>query len=487
MHSSEPELQRSLGAANLTAIGIGAIIGAGIFVITGHAAAAYAGPAVVLSFALAGLGCLLAGLCYAEYASMIPIAGSAYTYTYATFGRPWAWIIAWNLVLEYLVSAAAVAAGWSGYFVALAQSWELQIPAALASAPLSLSSGGTFVTTGALFNLPAALLVVVITVVLVHGVRLSVAFNNAMVAIKLSIVVLVIVVGWPHVQSAYHTPFIPPNSGTFGEFGWSGVLRATGVVFFAYLGFDAVSVLSQETRNPQRNVPIGILGAILICTTLYMLMSYVVTGIAPHSALGVNSPVSEAMRYAGAGIGWLAPIIEAGAVVGLASVVLVLLLAQSRIFFAMSQDGLIPALFGRIHPKYRTPHHGTLICGGIAAALAGTLPLASLGELISIGTLAAFTFVCIGVLILRINAPAVRRPFRTPAIWIVAPLGALICTLMMAFLPASTWLRLGVWTLLGLIIYLSYGVRHSRPPRWSIEMSDRPGHGTQAAQRSMTN
>jgi basic amino acid/polyamine antiporter, APA family len=453
------------------AIGIGAIIGAGIFVVTGHAAATYAGPGVMLSFALAGLGCLFAGLCYAEYASMIPVAGSAYTYTYATFGRLWAWIIAWNLVLEYLVSAAAVAAGWAGYFLPLAQRWGLAVPAPLAGAPLTVDTGGELILTGALFNLPAAVLVLAITMVLVYGVRLSVAFNNTMVAIKLGIVVLVIAIGWPYVDGAHHTPFVPPNTGTFGEFGWSGVLRATGVVFFAYLGFDAVSVLAQESRHPQRDVPIGILGALLICTTLYMLMSYVVTGIAPYSTLNVANPVSEAMRQAGSAADWLVPVINAGAVVGLASVVLVLLLAQSRIFHAMSQDGLLPPLFGRVHPRYRTPHHGTLVNGAIAALLAGILPLNALGELISIGTLAAFAFVCAGVLILRIKAPHVHRPFRTPALWVVAPLGTVTCILMMAFLPAGTWIRLALWTLLGLAIYFSYSVRHARPPRWSIALT----------------
>jgi APA family basic amino acid/polyamine antiporter len=461
-------LCRSLGPWHLIAIGIGAIIGAGIFVVTGHAAAAYAGPAVVLAYALAGLGCLLSGLCYAEYASMIPIAGSAYTYTYATFGRFWAWVIAWNLLLEYLISAAAIAAGWSGYFLPLAHRIGIAVPAALAAAPLAVSNGGEFAMTGAVFNLPATALVTAMTLVLMYGVKLSVAFNNTMVAIKLGIVLLVIMVGLPHVSSANHTPFVPPNTGTFGEFGWSGVLRATGIIFFAYLGFDAVAVLAQETRNPQRNVPIGILGALLICTALYMLMSYVVTGIAPYASLHVANPVSDAVSRVGAATTWLVPIINAGAVVGLASVVLVLLLAQTRVFYAMSQDGLVPPLFGRVHPRYRTPHLGTLASGMLAAVLAGTLPLNALGELISIGTLAAFAFVCTGVLILRVKAPHIRRPFRTPALWLVAPLGAGSCVLMMAFLPIGAWARLALWTLLGLAIYFSYSIQHARPPRWSI-------------------
>jgi len=466
--SEELALHRSLGAWHLIAIGIGAIIGAGIFVVTGHAAAAYAGPGVVISFALAGLACLFAGLCYAEYAAMIPVAGSAYTYTYATLGRFWAWIIAWNLVLEYLISSAAIAAGWSGYFLALAQQLGMSIPATLAGAPLAVADAGELVATGAAFNLPAAALVMAITIILMYGLKLSVTFNSTMVAIKLGIVLLVIIVGLPHVSGANHTPFVPPNTGVFGEFGWSGVLRATGVIFFAYLGFDAVSVLAQETRNPQRNVPIGILGALLICTALYMLMSYVVTGIAPYDSLHVANPVSEAVRQIGDTANWLVPIINCGAVVGLASVVLVLLLAQSRIFYAMSQDGLIPPLFCRVHPRYRTPQRGTLTSGTVAALLAGMVPLNALGELISLGTLAAFAFVCAGVLILRIKAPHVRRPFRTPIVWLIAPLGVCACALMMGFLPIGAWVRLALWTLLGLAIYFSYSVRHARPPGWSI-------------------
>lgn len=479
----EPALLRSLGPIPLIAIGIGAIIGAGIFVVTGHAAANYAGPGVVVSFALAGLGCLFAGLCYAEYASMIPVAGSAYTYTYAALGRFCAWIIGWNLVLEYLVSAAAVATGWSGYFIALINRLGVPLPTALAAAPVTMQAGD-FVATGAMFNLPAAMLVGILTVVLVFGARLSASFNNAMVAIKLAIVLLVIIVGLPYVVPDNHVPLIPANTGTFGEFGWSGVLRATGVIFFAYIGFDAVSVLAQEARNPQRNVPIGILGSLLICTVLYMLMAYVLTGIAPYGSLNVPNPVSMALTHASPTVHWLAPIINAGAVVGLASVVLVLLLAQSRIFYAMSRDGLIPELFHRIHPRFHTPHLGTIVTGLISALLAGLLPFEIMGELVSIGTLTAFAFVCTGVLVLRVKVPDVHRPFRTPAVWIVAPLGTAMCVLMMAFLPLDTWLRLIVWTGAGLLIYFLYGVRHARPPRWSI--SAKPAPHAQTRQRLPT-
>jgi APA family basic amino acid/polyamine antiporter len=463
---AQATLRKTLGPLHLIALGIGAIIGAGIFVITGHAAAAYAGPGVVISFAIAGFGCLLAGLCYAEYASMIPAAGSAYTYTYAAFGRLPAWIIGWNLVLEYLVSASTIAVGWSGYFVDFVGRLGISIPPELAAGPIAVHGMGTFTATGALFNLPAAALVAVATVFLMLGVSQSVRLNNVMVAIKLAVVLLVIFVALPHVTSAHHTPFIPANTGTFGEFGWSGVFRATGVIFFAYIGFDAVSVLAQEARNPQRDVPLGILGSLAICTALYMLMSYVVTGIAPYQSLNVPNPVSMAVTHASPAIAWLTPVINVGAVVGLASVVLVLLLAQSRIFYTMSRDGLLPQLFSHIHPRFRTPFQGTLVNGVIAVLLAAVVPLDILGELISVGTLAAFVFVCAGVLVLRLQAPLVPRPFRTPFVWIVAPLGTIICLLMMIFLPLATWIRLLVWTLAGLALYYSYGVRHAKSFSW---------------------
>ena len=353
------DLNPSLGVVHLIALGIGAIIGAGIFVITGHAAASYAGPAVVISFAIAGAGCLFAGLCYAEYAAMIPVAGSAYTYTYATLGRFMAWFIGWNLVLEYLAAGSTVAVGWSGYFTDfMAKQMHVAIPLAFSAAPFAVRGVHDFVLTGAFFNLPAIALIAMVTTLLIVGVHLSANFNNCMVAIKLCIVVLVIAVGLPYVVHANQTPFIPPNTGTFGHFGWTGVFRATGVIFFAYIGFDAVSVAAQEARNPKRDVPIGILGSLLICTVLYMLMSYVLTGLAPYTTLNVTHPVSMAVETIPA-TAWLGPIVNAGAIVGLASVVLVLLLGQSRIFYAMSRDGMIPPLFSQIHPKFKTPWRGS--------------------------------------------------------------------------------------------------------------------------------
>lgn len=464
----EPELARTLGPWHLIALGIGAIIGAGIFVITGHAAASYSGPGVVISFAIAGLGCLFAGLCYGEYASMIPVAGSAYTYTYATLGRFLAWIIGWNLVLEYLAACSTVAVGWSGYFNDFMGSFlGMPIPEAFASAPIALQGFGQIGLTGAVINLPAVALCALVTCVLMIGVHMSASFNNLMVIVKLVIVVVVIAAGLPYVVPANHTPFIPPNTGEFGSFGWTGVFRATGVIFFAYIGFDAVSVAAQEAKNPQRDVPLGILGSLVICTVLYILMSYVLTGLAPYSELNVAHPVSMAVASIPE-TAWLTPFVNVGAIVGLASVVLVLMLGQTRIFFAMSHDGMIPPMFGRVHPKYRTPYLGTLVTGVCAGTLAGFLPLDILGELVSIGTLAAFVMVCAGIMVLRVQRPNAVRPFRTPFVWIVAPLGIAMCLFMMAFLPLDTWLRLVVWTLIGLAIYGLYSTKHARPSRWHI-------------------
>jgi APA family basic amino acid/polyamine antiporter len=481
----EPEidndLKRALGPFHLIALGIGAIIGAGIFVITGHAAAAFAGPAVVISFAIAGTGCLFAGLCYAEYAAMIPVAGSAYTYTYASLGRFMAWFIGWNLVLEYLAASSTVAVGWSGYFSNLMASLGYPISTAFSSAPIcfagdplpcpqiagAVQSAHNLLYTGTYFNLPAVALIALVTFVLIVGVNMSANFNNAMVSIKLFIVVLVIGFGFSHVVPANHMPFIPPNMGTFGAFGWTGIFRATGVIFFAYIGFDAVSVAAQEAKNPQRDIPLGILGSLAICTVLYMLMSWVLTGLASYTTLNVAYPVSMAVESIPS-TRWLAPYVNVGAVVGLASVVLVLLLGQSRIFYAMAKDGMVPPLFSDIHPRFRTPWKGSIITGLFAMLLAGVLPLDILGELVSIGTLLAFVVVCAGIMILRVRRPNVKRPFRTPLVWIVAPLGIVMCVFMMVFLPGDTWLRLVAWTIIGVIIYFAYSMRHATPPRWKL-------------------
>ena len=468
---TDGDLKRALGPWHLISLGIGCIIGAGIFVLTGHAAAGYAGPAVVISFAIAGAGCLFAGLCYSEYASMIPVAGSAYTYTYATLGQFLAWIIGWNLVLEYLAAASTVAVGWSGYLNNFLASIGMPIPHAFASAPLAGTGFANMTMTGAFINLPAVAIIGLITWVLIMGVKMSANFNNAMVLIKLTIVLLVIFACWSFIVPANHTPFIPPNTGEVGHFGWTGVFRATGVIFFSYIGFDAVSVAAQEAKNPQRDIPLGMLGSLLICTVLYMLMSYVLTGIAPYQSLNVAHPVSEAVEHL-PGTQWLAPFVNIGAIVGLASVVLVLLLAQSRIFYAMSRDGMISPAFSEIHPKFRTPWKGNVVTGLCAAVLAGALPIDILGELVSIGTLAAFTIVCVGVMVLRVRSPNVKRPFRTPFVWVTAPLGIFMCLGMMGFLPLDTWLRLAAWTVIGLAIYFLYSVKHARPPRFIIGQND---------------
>jgi basic amino acid/polyamine antiporter, APA family len=466
IEEEEHEFHRALGPWHLISFGIGGIIGAGIFVITGHAAASYAGPGVAISFVLASAACLFAGLCYAEYASLIPAAGSAYSYTHATLGRFLAWIIGWNLILEYLVSASTVAVGWSGYLGALLKEFGLEIPAEFAQAPIKMTGFHDAMLTGAYFDLPAVVIVALCSLFLVIGVHASARFNAAMVVVKLAIIALVIGFGLPLVKASNLEPFIPTNTGEWGSFGWSGVFRATGVIFFAYIGFDAVSAAAQEAKNPQRDIPIGILGSLLISTVLYVLMAVTITGLAPYAQLNVPHPVSVAIENGGPALTWLRPVVNFGAVVGLSSVVLVTLLAQARIFYAMSKDGLVPKFYSKVHPTFRTPWIGSIVTGVLASALAAVCPLDILGELVSIGTLAAFAAVCVGILVLRRAVPDAERPFRTPFVWIVAPAGVLTCGLMMASLPAETWLRLAVWTFIGLLIYWGYGSRHTPATKW---------------------
>lgn len=456
-------LNRTLGPVALTAMGIGGIIGTGIFVLTGLAAAQHAGPAVVLSFIVAGLGCIFAGLCYAEFASMVPVAGSAYAYSYATLGEFTAWFVGWNLVLEYLFASATVAVGWSRYFVTLLSTFHIHlVPTSLSASPLKVAADGvSIVTTGGYFNLPAILIALLVTWICYIGIRQSAIVNTIVVVIKVSIVLAVIGFGAFYVNPANWHPFIPPNVGTFGAFGWSGVLRAAGIVFFSYIGFDAVSTAAQEAKNPARNMPIGILGSLLICTVLYILMSGVLTGLLPYPLLNDAAPVAVALG-SHPQLAWLRVWVIIGALAGLTSVILVLMLAQARIFLAMAHHGLLPPAFGKVHPKFRTPYIATLITGFFAAAVGGLLPVDILGELVSIGTLIAFVVVCIGVLVLRRTRPDLKRPFRVRAVWLVAPLGIGMCTLMIGFLPVSTWLRLVVWTAIGVVIYFAYSYKHSR-------------------------
>ena len=465
--AEEHRLHRALGPSHLIMIGIGCIIGAGIFVITGTAAAQHAGPAVLLSFVISGVGCLFAGLCYAEFASMIPQAGSSYTYAYATMGRFMAWFIGWNMVLEYGVSASTVAVGWSGYFVSLLSNFGVGFPADFANAPIAATTISDMRLTGAVVNVPAVALIVALTVILAVGVRQSATANAMMVYIKTGIVILIILFGLPYVTATNLTPFVPDNEGEWGKFGWSGVFAASGMVFFAYIGFEAVSVAAQESTNPRRDIPVGILGSLFICTVLYVLMAIVLTGIANWRDLDVPNPVSFAVGQIPA-LRWLVVPIDIGALAGLASVTFINIYAQSRIFYGMARDGFLWRPFAAIHPRFKTPHVGTIITGAVAALLAALFPLDILVDLVSIGTLCAFVAVCTGILVLRFTAPNAKRPFRTPFVWFVAPAGVLICGLMMFSLSSATWVRLVIWTALGLAIYFAYGYRHAAPSKWKV-------------------
>jgi len=466
---AEPELRRALGPLQLIGIGIGIIIGAGIFVSTGTTAAHYAGPAVMISYLIAGFGCALAGLCYAEFAAMIPVAGSAYSYTYATLGQFLAWVIGWDLILEYLAAASAVAVGWAGYFNGLLADVGIHVPENLASSPLLWKGGHSLVASGAIINLPSAGLVLFLTALLVIGIRASATFNGIMVLLKLAVVFLVIGFGLSHVTAANLTPFIPPNTGAFGNFGWSGIVRASGVVFFAYIGFDCVSAAAQEAKNPQRNMPIGILGSLALCTVLYVLMCIVMTGVTKYTNLAVAQPVSVAVMAMGPGLDWLVKLTHLGATLGLGTVVLGLLLGQSRIFYAMARDGMLPPIFGKVHPRFRTPYVSTILIGIVAALLSAFLPEDLLIELVAIGTLAAFVLVCLSVIILRKTHPNVPRAFRTPWVPVVPIGGMLVCFGMMAGLPGDTWIRLGVWFCIGLVVYFLYARKHARTPDYALK------------------
>ena len=471
-HDRGGGLPRVLGPTQLVMLGVGAIIGTGIFVLTGQAAAANAGPAIVLSMVLAGLTSVLAALCYSEFAASVPVAGSAYTYAYATLGEFVAWIIGWDLILEYALGAATVAVGWSGNLVTLLGQLGLSFPAALSAAPGTVVqiAGGDPVT--AIFNLPAVVVTVAVTVLLIFGVSESATVNSVIVVIKVAVVLIVIGAGAFFIDPANWHPFIPENTGRFGEYGWSGVLRGAGVIFFAYIGFDAVSTSAQEAKNPQRDMPLGILGSLAICTVLYVLVSAVMVGLVPYKAmLNEAAPLVVAIEAAAgraAGTAWEGPmavvriLVTVGALAGLSSVMVVMMLAQPRIFLSMSKDGLLPAWAGRLHPRFHTPHISTIVTGTVVAIAAGLTPINTLGNLVSIGTLMAFVIVSLGIIVLRRTRPDLPRPFRMPLVPLLPILSALVSFLLMLSLPWSTWERLILWMVIGVVVYFGYGYRHSR-------------------------
>jgi len=469
--TGEHTLKRALGPVNLVTLGIGAIIGTGIFVLTGQAAATKSGPAIVLSMVIAGVVSALAGLCYSEFASSVPIAGSAYTYGYATLGEFVAWVIGWDLILEYALGAATVAVGWSGYLVSILKDFGIHFPAALSAAPGTIiqTAGGEAVT--AVFNLPAVLITALVTIILVIGIRESANVNSAIVIIKVAVIIMIIAFGAIFVNSGNWFPFIPVNTGKFGEYGWSGIMQGAAVIFFAYIGFDAVSTAAQEAKNPQKDMPMGILGSLAICTVLYVLVSGVMVGLVPYQQLSGAAPMATAVDTAyKASVGgpWetimsvMPFLVKLGAIAGLSSTMVVMMLGQPRIFFSMSKDGLLPGFASKVHPKFRTPYITTLITGFVVALAAGFTSISILGELVSIGTLFAFVIVSIGIIFLRYRRPDLERPFRTPFVPVVPILSALVSIALMASLPWPTWERLIIWMAIGIVIYFSYGYRKSK-------------------------
>ena len=453
-------LKRTLGPVALTMLGIGAIIGTGIFVLTGTVAAQNAGPAVVLSFVLAGTASIFAALCYSEFAALVPMAGSAYTYGYATLGEFIAWIIGWDLVLEYALSATTVAIGWSGYVVSFLGDLGIHIPPQFAAArgtALTLADGSQVT---ALFNVPAVIIVALVTTLLVIGIKESANVNGVIVFIKVAVVLVFIALTIHAIDPSNWQPFIPENTGHRENFGFTGIVAGAGVVFFAYIGFDAVSTAAQEAKNPQRDMPIGIIGSLLICTVLYIVVAGIATGVMHYTQLDVPDPIAKVADAAG--LGWISTLIKLGAIAGLSSVILVQLMGQSRVFYSMSKDGLLPQFVNKVHPKFRTPYLTSIVTGIAVAIPAGFLSVREAGSLVSIGTLLAFAIVSAGVLVLRVREPNLPRPFRVPAIWFVAPMGALSALYLMYYLPWRTWERLLIWLGIGLAVYFLYGYRHSK-------------------------
>ncbi|TBX71070.1 amino acid permease [Flavobacterium silvisoli] len=460
---SEKGLKKTLTATGLTALGVGAIIGAGLFSITGMAAAQNAGPAITISFVVAALGCVFAGLCYAEFSSMIPVAGSAYTYSFATMGEFIAWIIGWDLVLEYAVGAATVSISWSRYLTKFLDGYGIHLNEQFTHSPFE----------GGLINIPAVLIVMVMSLILMRGTKESAFVNGLIVLLKVSVVLVFITLGWQYIKPENFTPYIPENKGAFGEFGFSGIIRAAAIVFFAYIGFDAVSTAAQEAKNPKRDMPIGILLSLGICTVLYILFAHVMTGVVNYTAFaGADgiAPVAIAIDHMGVADAsgmitpaypWLNKAIILAILAGYASVILVMLMGQSRVFFSMSKDGLMPKVFSEVHPKYRTPAKNNMLFMLIVSLFAAFVPARVVGEMTSIGTLFAFILVCLGVLVMRNKMPEAPRAFRTPLVPLVPVLGVMVCLFMMVFLPLDTWIRLIVWMMIGFDIYLYYGMKNS--------------------------
>ncbi len=458
--SGEKTLKRSLSAFQLIMLGLGVIIGAGLFSLTGLAAANNAGPAVTISFIVAAVGCAFAGLCYAEFAAMIPVAGSAYTYSYATLGELIAWIIGWDLVLEFSVGAATVAISWSNYLIKFLSFYNLHIPPQLVHSPFETITLADGQTIHGIVNLPAALVIVFMSYILMRGTKGSAIWNAIVVSLKVAVVLVFIALGWNYVQPQNYQPYIPENTGVFGEFGWSGILRGAGVVFFVFLGFDIISTAAQETKNPQRNMPIGIIGSLVVCTILFVLFAHVMTGLSNYTTFKNNAaPVAIAIQQTP--YGWLSQMVILAILVGYTSVILVDLMGQSRVFFSMSKDGLLPKIFSEVHPRFRTPWKSNMLFCVFVSLFAAFVPIDVVGEMTSIGTLLAFVMVCAGILVLRKVNPDAPRPFRTPWVPFVPVMGILTCFGMMAFLPLDTWIRLIVWMAIGMVIYFTYSKKHS--------------------------